>query len=599
MKIHLKKNRITKVKLKHNYSKINIIIIIIQMSQDQYKILIEDRYYLDWNLYDSLSLNKVDKLMIIPEKEKLFSSDIFEIKNGKVNILHSSLRSMPCIPGILVLKDGKSYGKYKDKYLYKCIPDDRRLPNFVVPYNLKLGFSKNIDNKYIVFSYNNWEKKHPQGTIVSVLGDVDVLSYYYEYQLYCKSLYASIQNFNKATSNALKNKTESEFISSMIKKYNLIDRTSEEIFTIDSNNTTDFDDGFSITKYSNSNYKISIYIANVPLWMEELNLWNSFSDRISTIYLPDRKRPMLPLTLSNCLCSLCEKVVRLAFVIDLNIQNNEIIGYNFENTYIKVYKNYCYDNNDLNVDTNYKLLYNVVDKLSENYKYTTKIRNSREMVSYLMILMNYYAASTMIKFNNGIYRSVLFNKNPKKNPDFPEDVNNFLKIWNSSCGQYDIYDKKKCHNMLDIESYIHCTSPIRRLVDILNMARLQKNLQLVNYGECFENFDKYWISRLDYINTTMRSIRKIQSDCSLLEMCVNNPKICEKEYDGYVFDKIVRNDGLYQYIVYLIELKTVSRITLRFDMLDNNKYKFKIFIFKDEDSLKKKIRLHILHENES
>ena len=240
-----------------------------------------------------------------------------------------------------------------------------------------------------------------------------------------------------------------------------------------------------------------------------------------------------------------------------------------------------------------------IDKLSENYKYTTKIRNSREMVSYLMILMNYYTASTMIKFNNGIYRSVLFNKNPKKNPDFPEDVNNFLKIWNSSCGQYDIYDKKKCHNMLDIESYIHCTSPIRRLVDILNMARLQKNLQLVNYGGCFENFDKYWISRLDYINTTMRSIRKIQSDCSLLEMCVNNPKICEKEYDGYVFDKIVRNDGLYQYIVYLIELKTVSRITLRFDMLDNNKYKFKIFIFKDEDSLKKKIRLHILHENDS
>jgi exoribonuclease R len=53
-------------------------------------------------------------------------------------------------------------------------------------------------------------------------------------------------------------------------------------------------------------YKISIYISNVPLWMEELDLWNSFSERISTIYLPDRKRPMMPLALSNCVCSLCE-----------------------------------------------------------------------------------------------------------------------------------------------------------------------------------------------------------------------------------------------------------------------------------------------------
>ena len=57
---------------------------------------------------------------------------------------------------------------------------------------------------------------------------------------------------------------------------------------------------------------------------------------------------------------------------------------------------------------------------------------------------------------------------------------------------------------------------------------------------------------------------------------------------------MVRNDGLYQYIVYLVELKTVSRITLRFELEDYNKYKFKVFIFNDEASLKKKIRLHII-----
>ena len=156
-------------------------------------------------------------------------------------------------------------------------------------------YTKNIDNKYIVFRFDKWQDKHPQGTIVSVLGDVDVLANYYEYQLYCKSLYASIQTFNKAATDALKQKTEPEFISSMIEKYKMEDRTSEQVFSIDSKETSDYDDAFSIMKIGDNAYKLSIYIANVPIWMEELDLWNSFSERISNsfklfkYYIPRKK----------------------------------------------------------------------------------------------------------------------------------------------------------------------------------------------------------------------------------------------------------------------------------------------------------------------
>jgi exoribonuclease R len=560
----------------------------------QYKILVNDRNYIDWNLFDALSLNEIEKLSINPASNKLFSSDIFEIKDDKVNILHSSVRCMPSIPGILVLKGNKSYGKIKDKFLYKCIPDDRRFPEFLMPFNVKLGFSKNIDNKYIVFKYNNWDGKHPQGTIVSVLGDVDVLSNFYEYQLYCKSLYASIQEFNKAVSNKLKKKTAPEFISSMISKYNLKDRTNEPVYSIDSQETTDYDDAFSITNVGYNSYIISIYISNVPLWMEELELWNSFSERISTIYLPDRKRPMMPLSLSNCVCSLCEQEIRLAFGIDITIKDNEIIGYCLDNSYIKVYKNHVYESKELKEDPNYKLMFKVVTELSKDYKYLKKINDSHDMVAYLMILMNYYTSRDMVRYNNGIYRSVSFNKDYKIDETLPDNVNNFLRIWNSSCGQYDLYDERKCHEMLDLESYIHCTSPIRRLVDLLNMAKLQKNMKMVNYGETFDIFYDNWTNRLEYINTTMRAIRKIQSDCNLLHLCSTDQKVLETEYDGYVFDKIIRNDGLYQYIVYLEDLKSVSRITSRFDLINFQKYKFKVYVFNEEATLKKKIRLHIL-----
>jgi exoribonuclease R len=560
----------------------------------QYKILVNDRNYTDWNLFDALSLNEIEKLSINPASNKLFSSDIFEMIEDKVNILHSSVRCMPSIPGILVLKGNKTYGRMKDKFLYKCIPDDRRFPEFLMPYNVKLGFSKNIDNKYIVFKYNNWDGKHPQGTVVSVLGDVDVLSNFYEYQLYCKSLYASIQEFNKVVSNKLKKKTAPEFISSMISKYNLKDRSQEPVYSIDSKETTDYDDAFSIIDLGNNAYKISIYISNVPLWMEELDLWNSFSERISTIYLPDRKRPMMPLSLSNCVCSLCEQEIRLAFGIDITIKDNEIIGYCLDNFYIKVYKNHVYESKELKQDPNYKLMFKIVTDLSKDYKYLKKINDSHDMVAYLMILMNYYTSRDMVRYNNGIYRSVSFNKDYKIDDTLPDNVNNFLKIWNSSCGQYDLYDERKCHEMLDLESYIHCTSPIRRLVDLLNMAKLQKNMKMVNYGEKFVLFYDKWTSRLEYINTTMRAIRKIQTDCSLLHLCSTDSEILETEYDGYVFDKIIRNDGLFQYIVYLEKLKSVSRITSRFDLNNFQKYKFKVFVFQEEATLKKKIRLHIL-----
>ena len=117
---------------------------------------------------------------------------------------------------------------------------------------------------------------------------------------------------------------------------------------------------------------------------------------------------------------------------------------------------------------------------------------------------------------------------------------------------------------------------------------------MVNYGENFVLFYDKWTSRLEYINTTMRAIRKIQTDCSLLHLCSTDSEVLEREYDGYVFDKIIRNDGLFQYIVYLENLKSVSRITSRFDLNNFEKYKFKVFVFHEEATLKKKIRLHII-----
>jgi hypothetical protein len=126
------------------------------------------------------------------------------------------------------------------------------------------------------------------------------------------------------------------------------------------------------------------------------------------------------------------------------------------------------------------------------------------------------------------------------------------------------------------------------------MIKFQSTLGIIHLSENTNKFYEKWLNEIDYINVTMRSIRKVQCDCSLLDLCHNNPEIMEKDYDGYLFDKLYRNDGLYQYIVFLPELKLTSRITLREEVGNFISKKFKLFLFSDEDRFKKKIRLHLL-----
>jgi exoribonuclease R len=543
-----------------------------------------------------------------PAEHKLFTNDVFSYDNrkGELKILHSSIRIGKNIPGVLVLKGSKTYGRAENgKLLYKCIPDDRRLPTFLIPYEMKnLGFSKVFVDHYCTFNFVEWKDKHPRAVISQMIGSVEILDNFYEYQLYCKSLNASIQNFTKDTSKALKNHTHDAFIENISRKYpEIVDRTDKStwhIFTIDPPNSLDYDDAFSYRSLDNGIQQLSIYISNVTIWMDVLNLWDSFSRRISTIYLPDRKRPMLPTILSDCLCSLQSNHTRLVFVMDLFIDGDTIIDIKYSNCKIKVNRNYCYEEPSLLENPHYQSVFELTKTISKKYKYINNVRNSHEIVCYLMILMNYNTAKELLLNKNGIFRSTIMKRDFSPPENIPEDVSKFIKIWNSSAGQYinaGCLEEGQTisHDLLEMEAYVHITSPIRRLVDLLNIIQFQQNTGIIKLSDNANNFYRKWLDELDYINTTMRSIRRIQNDCNLLHMCSTSPEIMEKNYKGYVFDKIVRNDGLFQYIVYLPELKMASRVTFRDNIENYSICNYKLYLFHDEEKFKKKIRLQLIH----
>ena len=566
-----------------------------------YKLYIGNRDYTDISVVYSKDLGPTD-ITVDALSNKMFTQDIFDLgEQGEVIIQHSTLKSMTSIPAVLVLEGNKMYGKHKDKFLYKCLPDDKRFPVFLVPYKIKPNFSKKLTNKYVTFEFRHWNNKHPFGVLTQTLGDVSDLSSFYEYQLYCKSLYASIQDFTKKTMRKLKTKSENEFIEEIIKNYTLSDRRDQTIYTIDPTLSKDFDDAFNFTYVDDHIGRLSIYIANVAIWLDALELWNSFSNRIATIYLPDRKRPMLPTVLSDALCSLQENRTRFAFTLDIlfDIDELEIKHYSFTNSVIRVTKNLRYDTPEQENNEMYNSLKEFICRINRNkkYKYIDNIETSHDLIAYIMILMNYISANEMKKRKIGIYRSAKYND--IKSYDPPEnagkEITKFLKMWHSSGGSYVKFENIEGHEILDLDAYVHITSPIRRLVDLLNILEFQESLGLTQSNINSTEFYERWTNKeaFDYINITMRSIRKVQNDCKLLKLCSDNEDLMNQIHNGYIFDKINRNDGLYQYMIYIPSINMVNRIASRFDYEKYSNQNCKLYLFTDEVRLKQKVRIEI------
>jgi hypothetical protein len=248
-------------------------------------------------------------------------------------------------------------------------------------------------------------------------------------------------------------------------------------------------------------------------------------------------------------------------------------------------------------DKAYQNLFDVTNMIDDS------VKNSHDVVSYWMVFMNTHIGSKMKEDKIGIYRSVNYiNPNLFKNHNFDLDGDTIRVIqnWNNIIGQYVAYQDgmKLDHELLKTDSYVHISSPIRRLVDLLNQMLLFQKTSLVrNISSDATDFLKKWVENdgLEYLNASMRSIRKIQTDCALLDRCFNNPDVMNEIYSGVIFDKIIRNDGSVSYMVYLRELKLLSRISSSSIHFENfTLSKFKIYLFEDEDKTKKKIRLHCI-----
>jgi len=537
-----------------------------------WRILISDRNYMSWNMVNvgpkETCSPDVNPVSFVPFENKLFNNDIVTQEG---DLVYSYTRECPTLAGILLLENNKTYGRTENKkrLLYKCVPDDKRLPAFLVPYEIKMGFSKQIHDKYVVFRFDHWRDTHPRGILVEVIGDVTHLEAFYEYKLFCRNLNVSNREFTKKTHKLFHVEKTEEYIQKIQSnpQFSIQDRTEDFVLTIDPKNSLDYDDGFSITVDPDGSKTMSVYIANVFFWMETFCLWESFQKRVSTIYLPDKRRPMLPTILSDNLCSLLENQKRFAFCMDVHFSPDNVMKkISFSNVIIRVKRNFTYEESALLKNRPYQEMLDLTKQLDYS------VVDSHGVVTFWMIYMNKTCGNEMFQGKIGIFRS-LFAKNSAaitldpQDPTISVDTKRVIYAWNTMSGKYLGFSEDATqlnHDLLNVKTYVHITSPIRRLVDLLNQMLFFVHFSLVSViSKEASDFLSEWLSDIDNLNEKMKSTLKVERECEMMRKCLTCPELLSRSHDAYVIG--VRDIGgvdgnLYKYTVYLEKEKMILEL---------------------------------------
>ena len=545
------------------------------------------------NSYIEIEKNKYMNV----ENNRAVNNDIVYYINNNIVGIHT--RNICDIVGILYLDSKIKYGNINDKSLYLFKPTNKSYPNFYIPYKIK----NNKNKIFCTINFKEWKitDKLPIGILINIIGNIGIK----ESEIEHMRIYYNVNNNVWKIDNSKKN-NDLKIIDDLQEKIE-----DYEVFSIDPIGSKDIDDAFHFKNIQKNEYEVGIHIASPTIFFE--NNYLDILERVSTVYLPNKKYNLLPNIYADEIISLLENKKRFALSLILKINNNLVVSYEIKETIVKNIKNYDYDTFDKYLKKDNKL-YDFIN-LTKIF-FNVDIIDSHKLVEFWMIYTNKFIAKYLINndFSNIILRSHQLNiKNKEFNID--ECLNNYLTLKEESSAVYVIYDKNdlnQYHSKLDNEYYTHFTSPIRRSIDfyihmlLLNKIKYTDNNNIVKkidkiniFTKNCRKFDRI-IRRLNFLYDIKESNKNIETYGYIINITKNKLTLYIPEYN--LEEKVIIVPYKFEN-AYKINIKNDNNNITKIVCINENitkiytlyeKINIKLWVFTSFENIFDKLRIEIL-----
>ena len=283
------------------------------------------------------------------------------------------------------------------------------------------------------------------------------------------------------------------------------DFTRLPMITIDGQATLDFDDALSIQK-DNGQHIVGIHIADVGHFVKKGDPVDQAAiERVSSIYMPDRKIPMIPPFLAEDLCSLKAGKNRPAISVMARVTPAaEVVDFEIIPSIVKVKHQLTYfDANQLvEEDHGIRTLFELAKKFQQNrldrgavqitlpeinvwidedgtlnVSKTNRESPGRLLVAELMIMANWLMARYLS--SKGIHAIFRTQAGPKERL-FRNNEGTLFQNWmqRKHLSRFILSPEPESHSGLGLEAYVTASSPIRKFFDLATQRQLRAGLRL-------------------------------------------------------------------------------------------------------------------------
>ncbi len=228
---------------------------------------------------------------------------------------------------------------HQGKYWGTVVPDNLKIHRtlYIAPEN-QMGAQ---NGQKVVAQLLEWtdERQNPTGEIVEILGrpgdpGIDILSI--------------ARSFDLPDIFPKKVASEAEAIPEEIPQSEIdrrLDWRNELTFTIDPEDSKDFDDAVSLKKLENGHFLLGVHIADVSYYVKpDSELDRESKNRSTSVYLVDRVIPMFPERISNEICSLREGEDRLTYSVLIEMsKDGSVLKYDIRESVIRSDRRFTYE----------------------------------------------------------------------------------------------------------------------------------------------------------------------------------------------------------------------------------------------------------------